>query len=246
MPKAHSQSTPKRRILMFKKLFTGLFDTEFASIISVPDFLLCIGASLVIGLIMAAAYVFKTRHTKSFVITLALLPAVVCVVIMMVNGNIGAGVAVAGAFSLVRFRSVPGNAKEIVALFLAMSAGLITGMGYIGFAFLFTIILCAVLMLYSTFDFSTKRQSALYKTVRITLPESLDYTEKFDVIFEKYTNSYELVSVKTTNLGTLFHLTYDVTLRAPALEREFIEEFRHLNESLEISVSKQIAVIAEL
>lgn len=110
-------------------LFRGLFDTDMTHVISVSDFLLCIGCSLLIGLVLAACYTYRTRYTKSFVVTLALLPAVVCVVIMMVNGNVGAGVAVAGAFSLVRFRSVPGTAKEIGVLFLAMGAGLIAGMG---------------------------------------------------------------------------------------------------------------------
>ena len=123
---------------MLDTLFSGLFDTDMTSVITVSDFLLCVGCSLVIGLLFAAMYMFRTRYTKSFVVTLALLPAVVCVVIMMVNGNVGTGVAVAGAFSLVRFRSVPGTAKEIGILFLAMGAGLIAGMGYLGYAFLFS------------------------------------------------------------------------------------------------------------
>lgn len=231
---------------MLSKLFSGLFDTEFTSVISVPDFLACIGASLVIGIIIAAAYIFKTRYTKSFIVTLAILPAVVCVVIMMVNGNVGAGVAVAGAFSLVRFRSVPGNAKEIVALFLAMAAGLITGMGYIAFAFLFAVILSAILMLYSTLDFGAKKRTAAYKTIRITVPENLDYTGVFEEVLEKYTTAYELTGVKTTNMGSLFRLTYDVTLRDTALERELIDELRCRNGNLEISVSKQTTVTAEL
>lgn len=227
-------------------IFNGLFDTEFTRVISVPDFLACVGASLVIGLIIAAAYIFKTRYTKSFIVTLAILPAVVCVVIMMVNGNVGAGVAVAGAFSLVRFRSVPGNAKEIVALFLAMAAGLITGMGYIAFAFLFAVILSAILMLYSTLDFGAKKRTAAYKTIRITVPENLDYTGVFEEVLEKYTSAYELTSVKTTNMGSLFRLTYDVTLRDVTLERELIDELRCRNGNLEISVSKQSTVTAEL
>ncbi|MBQ5833163.1 MAG: DUF4956 domain-containing protein [Selenomonadales bacterium] len=231
---------------MLSKLFSGLFDTEFTSVISVPDFLACVGASLVIGLIIAAAYIFRTRYTKSFIVTLAILPAVVCVVIMMVNGNVGAGVAVAGAFSLVRFRSVPGNAKEIVALFLAMAAGLITGMGYIAFAFLFAVILSAILMLYSTLDFGAKKRTAAYKTIRITVPENLDYTGVFEEVLEKYTTAYELTGVKTTNMGSLFRLTYDVTLRDTALERELIDELRCRNGNLEISVSKQTTVTAEL
>ena len=122
---------------MLNKIFKGLFDTNLTTIISVTDFLLCIVTSLAIGLIISLAYMYRTRYTKSFIITLAILPAVVCVVIMMVNGNVGAGVAVAGAFSLVRFRSVPGTAKEIGTIFLAMCSGIITGMGYITFALLF-------------------------------------------------------------------------------------------------------------
>ena len=125
-------------------LFRGLFDSELTTVVSVTDFMLCLGLSLVLGLIMAVSYMYRTRYTKSFVITLALLPAVVCVVIMLVNGNVGTGVAVAGAFSLVRFRSVPGTAKEICALFLAMGAGLISGMGYLSFAVLFTLIMCGL------------------------------------------------------------------------------------------------------
>ena len=119
---------------MLDTMFQGLFDTQLTTVIPVTDFLLCLGFSLALGLIMALTYMYRARYTKSFVVTLALLPAVVCVVIMMVNGNVGAGVAVAGAFSLVRFRSVPGTAKEICTLFLGMGAGLITGMGYLGFA----------------------------------------------------------------------------------------------------------------
>ena len=137
---------------MFDKIFKGLFDSEYATIISVRDFALCVGFSLVLGLIMAFAYMYKTRYTKSFVVTLSLLPAVVCVVIMMVNGNVGAGVAVAGAFSLVRFRSVPGTAKEIGTLFMAMGAGLIAGMGYLGYAALFTVIMCILFAIYNCFD----------------------------------------------------------------------------------------------
>jgi len=129
---------------MFDFLFRGLFDTASASVIGVGNFLLCIVCALLLGLLLAFGYMYKSRYTKSFVVTLALLPAVVCVVIMMVNGNVGAGVAVAGAFSLVRFRSVPGTAKEITMLFLAMGAGLISGMGYLGFAVLFTVLMTLI------------------------------------------------------------------------------------------------------
>lgn len=224
---------------MFKDIFKGLFDTEFTAVISVTDFLWCLGASLVIGLVMALAYMFRSRYTKSFVITLATLPAVVCVVIMMVNGNVGTGVAVAGAFSLVRFRSVPGSAKEIVMLFLAMGAGLIAGMGYIGFAFLFTIIMCVAFVIYNMFGMGCKRNAEKYKTLNITIPEDLDYTGVFDELLVEYTKTYELARVKTTNMGSMFRLTYNIVLKDPAKEHELIDRIRERNGNLEISVSKQ-------
>lgn len=231
---------------MLETLFKGIFDTELTSVISVTDFLLCIGFSLVLGLLMACAYMYKTRYTKSFVVTLAILPAVVCVVIMMVNGNVGAGVAVAGAFSLVRFRSVPGTAKEIGTLFLAMGAGLIAGMGYLGFSLLFTIILCAVFLLYNKLDFGAKKNSEIYKTIRIVIPEDLDYTGVFDEIFAEYTNTCDLVNVKTTNMGSMFRLTYDVVLKDPAKEKELIDKLRCRNGNLEIDISKQSTTVMEL
>ncbi len=231
---------------MLDNIFRGLFDSDYVAVISVSDFLLCMGCSLALGLVMALSYMWRSRYTKSFVITLALLPAVVCVVIMLVNGNVGTGVAVAGAFSLVRFRSVPGTAKEICALFLAMGAGLIAGMGYLGYAALFTIVMCAAYIIYSLLDFGTKRNAELYKALSVTIPEDIDYTNVFDDIFKKYTGSYELVHVKTTNMGSMFKLTYHVTLIDPAKEKEMIDELRCRNGNLEITVSRQETMSLEL
>ena len=231
---------------MLENLFRGLFDTDLVAVISVTDFLLCLGCSLVLGLVMAFAYMYRTRYTKSFVITLALLPAVVCVVIMLVNGNVGTGVAVAGAFSLVRFRSVPGTAKEICTLFLAMGAGLIAGMGYLGFAVLFTVVMCVIFVLYNCLDFGAKKNAATFKTFTITIPEDLDYSGVFDDIFAEYTRSHDLVRVKTTNMGSMFKLTYNVELRDAAKEKEMIDKMRCRNGNLEIAVSKQETVGTEL
>ena len=231
---------------MLENLFKGLFDTDLTTVISVTDFLLCLGTSLVVGLIMAFAYMYRTRYTKSFVITLALLPAVVCVVIMMVNGNVGTGVAVAGAFSLVRFRSVPGTAKEICTLFLAMGAGLIAGMGYLGFALLFTLVLCVMFVLYNRLDFGTKKNSETFKTITITIPEDLDYSGVFDDIFSEFTKSHDLIRVKSTNMGSMFKLTYNVMLRDITREKEMIDKIRCRNGNLEITVSKQETVGTEL
>ncbi|CUH92815.1 DUF4956 domain-containing protein [Herbinix luporum] len=224
---------------MLLTIFRGLFDTDTISVISVTDFLLCIGCSQIIGLIMAFAYMFRSRYTKSFIITLALLPTVVCVVIMMVNGNIGAGVAVTGAFSLVRFRSVPGTAKEITMLFLSMSSGLIAGMGYLTFAIFFTVLMCTLVVVYNQLDFGTKKNICKYKTLNITIPEDLDYTGVFEEILEKYATCIELVSVKTTNMGSLFRLTYNLTLRNVDKEKELIDKLRCRNGNLEITISQQ-------
>lgn len=227
-------------------LFRGLFDTDMTTVIQVSDFLLCIGCALLIGLILAAGYMYRSRCTKSFVMTLALLPTVVCVVIMMVNGNVGTGVAVAGAFSLVRFRSVPGTAREITMLFLAMGAGLIAGMGYLAFAILFTVIMCLLTVLCNRLDFGTRRSAALYKTMNITIPEDLDYSGVFEDILKEYTRSYDLIRVKTTNMGSMFRLTYDLVLLDPSREKEMIDKLRCRNGNLEITVSRQETTAAEL
>lgn len=229
-----------------ESLFRGLFDSELTTVISVTDFMLCMGLSLVLGLIMAVSYMYRTRYTKSFVVTLALLPAVVCVVIMLVKGNVGTGVAVAGAFSLVRFRSVPGTAKEICALFLAMGAGLISGMGYLGFAVLFTLIMCGMFLLYNSLDFGAGKMKNLYKTLNVTIPEDLDYTGVFDDIFTEYTVEHNLSRVKTTNMGSMFRLTYDITLKDAAGEKEMIDKIRCRNGNLEITVSRQETAVSEL
>ncbi|MBQ3050140.1 MAG: DUF4956 domain-containing protein [Oscillospiraceae bacterium] len=231
---------------MLETLFKGLFDKDLTTVISVTDFIICLAVSLFIGVLMALAYIYRTHYTKSFVVTLMLLPAVVCVVIMMVNGNVGTGVAVAGAFSLVRFRSVPGTAKEICTLFLAMGAGLIAGMGYLGFAVLFTLIMCLMFLLYNRLDLGAKKNSESFKTLTITIPEDLDYTGIFDDIFSEFTLSHDLIRVKTTNMGSMFKLTYNVLLRDITREKEMIDKLRCRNGNLEIAVSKQETVNSEL
>ena len=225
-------------------LFQGLFDTTATSVISVPNFLLCILVALILGGLITAVYTYKAKYTKSFVLTLAMLPAVVCMVIMMVNGNVGAGVAVAGTFSLVRFRSVPGTAKEIGTIFLAMASGLICGMGYLAYACLFTVIMVAVMFAFTTI-FNGKG-SENEKLLNITIPESLNYTEAFDDLMKEYTDSYTLNSVKTTNMGSLFKLQFVVDLKDAKNEKAFIDALRTRNGNLEISVMKKEDAINEL
>lgn len=229
-----------------ESLLTGIYETGTTTSISMAHFAASFGTAALLGIIIAIAYMYNTRYSKSFVVTLAMLPAIVCVIIAMVNGSIGAGVAVAGAFSLVRFRSVPGTAKEICAIFLAMGTGLITGMGYLGLAAVFTVILSLAIAITNKLDLGTKRNSDKYKSFRIMMPEDLDYTGVFEELFDEYTSSYELVNVRTTNMGSMFRLTYDVTLRDPAKEKELIDKIRVRNGNLEINVSRQATAATEL
>lgn len=215
----------------------NLFESIIPSTGITPSvFIILVLISLVLGGVLALIHTYKNDYTKSFVMTLAILPAVVSVVILMVNGNIGAGVAVAGAFSLVRFRSAPGTAREIVSLFVAMGLGLILGMGYAGYAALFTVLIGLTILCYSKFGSDNKK--SLRKNLKITIPENLNYSDVFDEIFEKYTSSYRLKQVKTSNMGSLFKLSYEVVLKDISSEKDFIDELRTRNGNLEISVSE--------
>ncbi len=213
-----------------------MLDTIFGSVMSngvtLVSFLICMAASLLLGLMIAAGYMYKNKYSKSFVITLALLPAVVQVVIMLVNGNIGTGVAVMGAFSLVRFRSIPGSAREIGIIFLAMAVGLATGMGYIAIAAIFSIIITAALILYTATSFGESKKAEM--ELKITIPEDLSYNGLFNDIFEKYTSSSKLMKVRTTNMGSLYQLTYNIVINNENEEKDMIDEIRCRNGNLEI------------
>lgn len=195
--------------------------------------LYCSITSLALGLIIALAYMVKSNYTKNFVITLTLLPVIVQVVIMMVNGNIGTGVAVLGAFSLIRFRSVPGNSKDIMSIFLAMAIGLATGMGYIAFAIAFCLIACLVFIVLKTSKIGEAKNQK-ERHLKITIPEDLDYTGVFDDIFKKYFSKITLEKVKTTNLGSMFELKYYGLLKYAGQEKQLIDELRCRNGNLPI------------
>lgn len=227
-------------------LFLGLFDTDMTRTIGLDEFLLCVGCSLLIGIILAFGYMLHSRYSKSYIMTLSMLPAVVCVVIMMVNGNIGTGLAVAGAFTLVRFRSVPGSAKEITMLFLAMGTGLLTGMGYIGFGFVFAVVMSAVFTVYNHLDFGIQKNALRYKTIRIAIPEDLDYGHIFDDVWEAYTDKCELVRVKSFNMGSMFRITYNIKMKKGVSEKEMLDMIRCRNGNLEITLSKQDNSVEEL
>ena len=201
--------------------------------LNTTDFIIYIAVALGLGIVIAASYMFKTKTSRSFLATLTLLPALVSVVIMMVNGSIGAGVAVAGTFSLVRFRSAPGTAREITAVFLAMATGLICGMGHFVYAGIFTAIICVAMILLKVTGFGDSKDE---KELHITIPEDLDYEGVFDEIFDKYTSERKLISVKTSDMGSLFRLKYTVTIKNGMSEKDFIDKLRVRNGNLPIAV----------
>jgi len=213
-------------------LFTSILVTDAASV-SIGSFLICTLVSLVLGLLVALQYMYRSAYKKNFVITLALMPAIVQMVIMLVNGNLGTGVAVMGAFSLVRFRSVPGSSKEITSIFLVMAVGLATGMGYLAIAALFVIVIGLVNIAYNSLSFGEQMVNA--RDLKIMIPESLDYSDIFEDLFQKYTRSSELQEVRTANMGSLYKLNYRITIKDPNQEKKFIDELRCRNGNLEIS-----------
>lgn len=196
----------------------------------------CTLCSLVLGLIVACVYMFRTQCSKNFAVTLALLPVIVQMVIMMVNGNLGTGVAVLGAFSLVRFRSVPGTSREICCLFFAMSLGIATGMGFVTFAIMATAVIGGMMILLSATGFGERKSS--FKELKVTIPEDLDYTGIFDDLFDKYTHRASLEMVKTTNMGSLYELRYHIVMRDPIQEKAFLDEIRCRNGNLTVSCGR--------
>ena len=205
--------------------------------LTLTSFLLCTGVSLLLGIVTALVAGYRSRSTQSLAITLAILPAVVQAVIMLVNGSIGAGIAVTGAFSLVRFRSAPGTAREIAAIFLAMAIGLATGMGYIGLAVLLFLLLGGAMLALTALRFGQQEDPT--RILKITIPEDLDYDGLFDDLFERYTTAHTLEKVKTTNMGTLYELRYRITLRQTPVPKIFLDELRCRNGNLNITCCRE-------
>ena len=221
---------------MLDSTFSSVFGTteSLVGAVSAADFLLCCAASVVLGMACAGVYMFRHAYTKNFVVTLALLPLIVQMVITLVNGNLGAGIAVMGVFNLVRFRSIPGSAKDIGSVFLAMAVGLATGMGFLGLAVVFTLVVAAMNLLFVLSPFGRPREPG--KMLRITIPEDLEYDGVFDTVLGRYAAESELVEMTTTKMGSLFQLTYQLRMREPGLEKAMIDELRCLNGNLKISL----------
>lgn len=226
---------------MLSHLFYDIFtDTAVDPVMM----MLAIGVSLLLGLVIAKVYQFKTVYSKSFVMSLALLPTLIAIVIFLVNGSLGAGVAVMGAFSLIRFRSAPGGAKELVSIFLVMTIGIAIGMGHLVFATVFTLIMSLAMLLLEVVNFGQMKHSM--RQLTIVIPESLDYESIFDDIFNKAANHVELANVKTSDMGSLFKIKYIIQLNGRMTEKELIDALRTRNGNLEIAISRYITKENEL
>ena len=218
---------------MLKSIFS-----DTVSNVSLEAILICTSASIVLGVVIAFTHKITSKYSKNFLITIAILPVLVQIIMIMVNGNLGTSIAIVGAFSLVRFRSLPGTSKEILSVFFAMAIGLATGMGHIFLASIMTVIISAsIILFYKTKMFD---QNNSEKILKIIIPENLDYTNMFDEIFKKYSNVITLEQAKTTNMGSLFELSYRVTLKPNINEKEFMDEIRVKNGNLKVSLSLDI------
>ena len=204
---------------------------------TVSSFLICLLGALVLGMLTALVFSFRSEHSGNLPFALVLVPPIVTLVIMMVNGNIGADLGVAGAFSLIRFRSAPGTARELSGLFTGTAIGLACGMGYVGIAALFFLVVAVTVLALTLLRFGEKSRS--YRHLRITIPENLDYDGLFDDIFDKYTTSHELHKVKTSNMGTLYELSYNIYIKGADVSKVFIDELRCRNGNLNIVCGRE-------
>lgn len=213
----------------------NLFGSILTGDFTLMQFMIVIVASLVLGFIVSLVFMFRNTYSKSFVTALILIPAIETVVILLVNDNLGVGLSVAGSFALIRFRSIKGNAKELVSIFLVMAIGILCGTGYVMLGAIFTLLLCVVMVALVLVNFGKQPSSEKY--LKITIPESLNYDEVFNEILRKYTNSYELISIKTLNLGSLFRIEYHISLKSNKNIKKMIDELRTRNGNLEIMCS---------
>ena len=222
----------------------SLFSSIFTSTFTLGQFLIAVLASMVLGFVVSIYYMFRNTYSKSFVPSLILIPAIECVVIIMINGNMGAGIAVAGSFALIRFRSARGSAKDLTAIFMAMAIGIICGTGYIGIAVLFTLIVCVVGMFLSFVKYGEGDGKMRY--LKITVPENLNYDEAFEEVLDNYCSSYEIEKVKTLSLGSLFRVDYSIVMKDTSKIKAMIDDLRIRNNNLEIVCGKEAVSKEEL
>ena len=209
-----------------------MFNSIIENTLTIETFIICITISLLLGFIVSFMHMKTTRSNKNFVTTLFILPTLVTMVILLVNGNLGTSVAALGAFSLIRFRSVPGNSKEIMDVFFAMAIGLAVGTGYVGFAICFTLVLSIIILLMNKVGYGEDKTNN--KILKVLIPENLDYTDCFKEEFNTYLEKFELISAKTVNMGSMFELTYNINIKKNIKEKDFIDKIRIKNGNLKV------------
>lgn len=223
-----------------------MFDSIYSATVTVSEYFIMAAAALVSGVIFAWLMSFKVRSTKRFFIVNAILPFTIATVITFVSGNIGAGVAFGGAFALIRFRSAQGSADELASILMAMCSGVAFGMGYIAYGVIILLCLAALFFLLSMLPIFEHKKATQEKLLKITIPESLDYTDVFDDIFRHYLLSSESEGVKTTGMGSMFRLSFKIKMKDPAEEKAFIDELRTKNGNLEISLLPYVETANQL
>lgn len=236
------------KIDIFKNILESSKDTPIDQVLSggtasvapssveIGTFLICVISSIILGVLISTIYMVTRRkegYSQSYVMTMIMLPAIVSLILLLINTTYGA-LSLAGAFTLVRFRSVPGDPRDIAYIFFSLATGVACGLGYIGFAVVFFIILGAILFVTDTVNFGGCKVN--HMTLKITIPENLDYQGVFDPVLSKYTSFYKLRRVKTTNFGTLFELIYSIDVLDVTNQKQFLDELRALNGNLTINL----------
>lgn len=214
----------------------SIFTTIFVSDLTIEEFLVCLLSALLLGMLIAFLYTFQAKYSKGFIVTLVIIPSIVAMIIMMVNDSIGAGIAVAGAFSLIRFRSVPGTAKEIGSIFLAVATGLAIGMGQVAFAFIFTVLVGGANLALSKIKFGTPKDDR--RVLHLNMPSDLDYETILSDILSQYASSFNLISLETCKDGSLFKLAYELNLNEDVDLKTFIDEIRARNHNNNVSITR--------
>lgn len=224
-------------------MFQSILTNDVSSI-SIKASIICMVASIILGIVVAFVHMYTEKSSKTFIITLALLPVLVQVVMLMVNGNLGTSVAILGAFSLIRFRSMPGTSRELLSVFFAMAIGLSTGMGHILFAVIFTVLVSVCIIIFSKSKFGETKNEE--KSLKIAIPESLNYIDIFEDLFKKYTSKNKLRKIKTTNMGSMYELSYIIELKKDVNVKDFIDDIRCKNGNLTVAITEAESMTAEL
>lgn len=213
----------------------AIFNATINTTLSFKSAVLTIVVSFALGLLISYVYI-KTHargsYSQNFTLTLIMIPCIIAVIILLIGSDVARAFSLAGAFSIIRFRSAPGDPKDISYVFFAMAAGLACGVGLLAYAVFFTAFLCVVMVVLSKINFGARKTP--YKVLKVVVPENLDYEREFEDIFNKYTVSHELQKVKTTDLGTLYELVYLINLYYGTNEKEFIDALRCRNGNLNI------------